>query len=311
MNYSHIPVLAQECLRGLNLNPDGIYVDCTLGGAGHSRLIADGLSEKGLLIGIDQDQDAIDNAREALADVQDRIQIVHSNFSRFDEILTEFGIDKVDGVLMDIGVSSHQFDEQERGFSYRMNAVLDMRMDRRSKLTAYELVNESSKEELEDLFWRYGEEKWGRRIAEFIVKAREEEPVETTFDLVEIIDAAIPKKVRAEGSHPAKRVFQALRIAVNAELDVLGATIPKIVERLVPGGRIVIVTFHSLEDRIVKNTFRELSTGCICPADFPICICNHEKQLKIINNKPITATEEELELNPRAKSAKLRIAERV
>ncbi len=311
MTFSHTPVLLEECLDGLNINPTGIYVDCTLGGGGHSCEIVKRLQPGGMLIGIDQDKAAIETAKSRLSPWADLVNIVHSNFSEIDNVLSDLGIERIDGALMDIGVSSYQFDEKERGFSYRMEAQLDMRMDQRGSLTAHDLINNSSQQELEEIFWKYGEEKWGRRIAEFVLNARQEKPIDTTLELVEIIQNAIPKKARADGGHPAKRVFQALRIAVNAELDVLSAAVPKLVERLAPGGRLAIITFHSLEDRIVKNLFKELSTGCICPKDFPVCVCDHERKLKILTKKPITSSKEELELNPRSKSAKLRVAERV
>lgn len=310
MSFNHIPVLLDETIAGLNIKSDGIYLDCTLGGGGHSYEILKRL-DKGMLIGLDQDLEAIEFASNRLHEFGNKFKAVHTNFENAVEILKELEVGKVDGVLMDIGVSSYQIDQGSRGFSYRMNAPLDMRMDNRSRFSASYVINEYTKEELEDIFWKYGEEKWGRRIAEFIVEERSIKPIETTMDLVAIIDRAVPASVRSKGGHPAKRIFQAVRIEVNKELDVLSSTIPEIVKMIKPGGRIAIITFHSLEDRIVKNIFRELNTGCICPSDFPVCVCNHTRSLKLINRKPIVATNKELRQNPRAKSAKLRIAEKV
>ena len=310
MSFNHIPVLLDETIAGLNIKSDGIYLDCTLGGGGHSYEILKRL-DNGMLIGLDQDLEAIEFASNRLHEFGNKFKAVHTNFENAVEILKELEVGKVDGVLMDIGVSSYQIDQGLRGFSYRMNAPLDMRMDNRSRFSASYVINEYTKEELEDIFWKYGEEKWGRRIAEFIVEERSIKPIETTMDLVAIIDRAVPASVRSKGGHPAKRIFQAVRIEVNKELDVLSSTIPEIVKMIKPGGRIAIITFHSLEDRIVKNIFRELNTGCICPSDFPVCVCNHTRSLKLINRKPIVATNKELRQNPRAKSAKLRIAEKV
>lgn len=310
MSFNHIPVLLDETIAGLNIKSDGIYLDCTLGGGGHSYEILKRL-DKGMLIGLDQDLEAIEFASNRLHEFGNKFKAVHTNFENAVEILKELEVGKVDGVLMDIGVSSYQIDQGSRGFSYRMNAPLDMRMDNRSRFSASYVINEYTKEELEDIFWKYGEEKWGRRIAEFIVEERSIKPIETTMDLVAIIDRAVPASVRSKGGHPAKMIFQAVRIEVNKELDVLSSTIPEIVKMIKPGGRIAIITFHSLEDRIVKNIFRELNTGCICPSDFPVCVCNHTRSLKLINRKPIVATNKELRQNPRAKSAKLRIAEKV
>ncbi len=310
MSFNHIPVLLDETIAGLNIKSDGIYLDCTLGGGGHSYEILKRL-DKGMLIGLDQDRDAIEYASKRLSEFGDTFKAVHSNFENAVDILKELEVGKLDGVLMDIGVSSYQIDQGSRGFSYRMNAPLDMRMDNRSRFSASYVINQYTKEELEDIFWKYGEEKWGRRIAEFIVEERKVRAIETTMDLVAIIDRAVPASVRSKGGHPAKRIFQAIRIEVNKELDVLSSTIPKIVKMIKPGGRIAIITFHSLEDRIVKNIFRELNTGCICPSDFPVCVCNHKRSLKLINRKPIIASNKELRQNPRSKSAKLRIAEKV
>ncbi len=310
MTFNHIPVLLDETIEGLNIKHGGIYLDCTLGGAGHSSEILK-LLDTGILIGIDQDQDAIDYSTEKLRDYGERFIPVRTNFESAAEILEELGVGKIDGVLMDIGVSSYQIDKGSRGFSYRMNAPLDMRMDKRSRFSADYVINEYTKDELEDIFWKFGEEKWGRRIAEFIVEQRKLKPIKTTMDLVEVIDRAIPASVRSKSGHPAKRVFQAVRIEVNRELDVLSEAIPKLVDKLKPGGRIAVITFHSLEDRIVKNIFRELTTGCICPSDFPVCVCNHVQKLKLINRKPIIASTKEQRQNPRSRSAKLRVAEKV
>lgn len=310
MDFNHIPVILQPTIEGLEIKPEGIYVDGTTGGAGHSYEIAKRLSS-GQLICIDQDEEALYKAKERLAEFGDRVRFIRSNFSNLDGILDELQIDTIDGMLLDIGVSSYQFDESERGFSYRFDSPLDMRMDQSQQKTAYDVINTYSQEELERIFWTYGEEKWGKRIAQFILEQRVAEPIETTFQLVECIKKAIPRGAREEGGHPAKRTFQAIRIEVNRELDVLSQVIPIIVDRLNPGGRVCIITFHSLEDRIVKNAFREFAKGCVCPSDFPICVCDRVKKLKIITTKPIVATDDEIIENPRSKSAKLRIAEKL
>lgn len=310
MEFKHIPVLLNEVMDGLNIRPDGIYVDGTLGGAGHSLEIVKKLSTRGRLIGIDQDETALSKAREVLRDYEDRVSLVHSNYEHFDQVLDHLGIEQVDGILLDIGVSSYQFDEGERGFSYQFDAPLDMRMNTTSPLTAADIVNEYSETDLQEILFRYGEESWAKRIVEFIVKAREQKTIETTFELVEIIKAAIPKQVRRDGGHPARKTFQALRIAVNDELGVLERTVPKMVRRLRVGGRLAIITFHSLEDRIVKQSFKELYQDCICPPDIPNCICDKRREIEIITRKPIVASKMELENNYRARSAKLRVAER-
>ncbi len=306
MDCYHRPVLLEETINGLNIKADGIYVDCTVGGGGHSKEILKKLNSSGRLIAIDQDEEALKEAQENLFDYGDQVTFVKSNYSHLDSILDSLGLDKVDGILMDIGVSSHQLDEESRGFSYRFDAPLDMRMDLDSDLTAKYIVNNYSQEDLEYILWNYGEEKWGKRIAEFIVEARQDKEIETTFDLVEILKNAIPKKARLN-KHPGKKTFQALRIEVNKELDVLENTIDVAVAKLNRNGRLAIITFHSLEDRIVKNKFKDLAKGCVCPPDFPVCVCNKVREIKIINRKPITASEEELEVNNRAKPAKLRI----
>jgi len=311
MEFKHISIMLEECIDNLNIKPDGIYVDGTLGGAGHSSEIAKRLNEKGMLIGIDQDINAIRAAEKRLEGLECNIKLVHDNFSNIDNILHNIDINKIDGMLLDLGVSSPQLDEAERGFAYMQNGVLDMRMDERGPITAKDIVNKYTEKQLMDIFYKYGEEKWSKRIAEFIVAEREEKEITTTFELVDIIKKAIPKKVRMEGSHPAKKVFQAIRIEVNNELGIIENTIEDAVERLNVGGRLCIITFHSLEDRIVKNTFRELNNPCICPPQFPVCTCNKESKLKIITRKPILPSEEEYEHNSRSKSAKLRVAEKI
>ena len=311
MKFNHEPVLLKETIEALNIKQNGIYVDCTVGGAGHSIEILKAMGPNGKLVAIDQDQDALIAATEVLKDYKNQVFFIKCNYAYLKQILDELGIDEVDGVLMDIGVSSHQLDEGERGFSYHQNAVLDMRMDTSQELTAKDIVNNYSKEDLETIFWNYGEEKWGMRIAEFIVNAREEKEIVTTFDLVEIIKAAIPKKVRMESKHPAKKIFQALRIEVNNELDVLETGIHSAVDKLKKGGRLAIITFHSLEDRIVKNNFKELAKACTCPPELPVCVCNNKEVIKVITRKPIIATEEEVNKNIRSRSAKLRVCEKL
>lgn len=311
MEFNHIPVLLKETIDGLDIKENGIYVDCTLGGGGHSLEILKKLGPEGRLVAIDQDEDALIEAQRKLSDYKDQVYFVKSNYAYLESILDSLNIDKVDGVLMDIGVSSYQLDEKDRGFSYHQDAILDMRMDKSQELTARYVVNNYSKEELENIFWNYGEEKWGKRIAEFIVAERAEKEIVSTLELVEIIKKAIPKKIRMEGKHPAKRVFQALRIEVNKELDVLESTLGIAVDRLKVGGRLAVITFHSIEDRIVKIRFLEMAKGCTCPPEFPICVCNKKEEIKIITRKPITASKEELENNRRAKSAKLRICQKI
>ena len=310
MKFNHEPVLLKETIEALNIKENGIYVDCTVGGAGHSIEILKRMGSEGRLVAIDQDEEALIAASNRLQDYKDQVYFIKCNYAYLGKILDELSIDKVDGVLMDIGVSSHQLDEGERGFSYHQEAELDMRMDKDQELTARYIVNNYDKDDLEKIFWQYGEEKWGMRIAEFIIEARKEKEIITTFDLVEIIKAAIPKKARLD-KHPAKKIFQALRIEVNKELDVLETGIQSAVERLKQGGRLAIITFHSLEDRIVKNNFKELSKGCTCPPEFPVCVCNRREVIKVINKKPITATEEELKNNNRSRSAKLRVCEKL
>lgn len=310
MEFKHVSVLLNECIDALDIKKDGIYVDCTLGGAGHSSHILKHLSKDGMLIGIDQDTDALKAAKERLKDY-DNVKYVHSNFYNIDNILTELDIDKVDGILMDLGVSSYQLDEASRGFSYMQDAHLDMRMNRDNDFSAYEVVNNYSEEELYRIIRDYGEEKFAKRIANFIVNKRSLKPIETTFELVDIIKAAIPAKARREGPHPAKRTFQAIRIEVNSELAILNKTIEDGINRLNPGGRMAIITFHSLEDRIVKLKFRELENPCTCPKEFPMCICGKKPLVKVLSKKGIAPTEHEIEENPRSRSAKVRVVERI
>ncbi|CCQ98184.1 S-adenosyl-dependent methyltransferase active on membrane-located substrates [[Clostridium] ultunense Esp] len=308
--FHHRTVLLQEAVEALQIKENGIYVDGTLGGGGHSEAILSRL-KNGLLIGIDQDDRAIAAAGERLHPGKNRLLLVRDNFVHMDAILNQQGIEKVDGFLFDLGVSSPQLDEEERGFRYQEEAPLDMRMDRRQSLTAYEVVNEWPEGELTRIIREYGEERFARSIARRIVERRKTAPIATTGELVEVIKEAIPAPARRTGPHPAKRTFQAIRIAVNRELEVLGRALHLAIERLKPGGRIAVISFHSLEDRIVKETFQEYAAGCTCPPDFPVCVCGKEPIVKIITRKPILPSEEEIETNPRARSAKLRVAEKV
>ncbi len=310
MNFQHTPVLLKEIIHNLNIKADGIYVDGTLGGAGHSSEIAKRLTS-GKLIGIDQDLNALKKSEEVLSPYRENVILVHNNYENIDKVLLDLGIPKVDGILLDIGVSSHQLDEESRGFSYHNDAPLDMRMDKTGPITAWDIVNNYSEKELEQIIFDYGEDRWAKRIAEFIVNERQDKPIDTTLELVTAIKKAIPKAVRMEGNHPAKKTFQAIRIEVNRELDVLKNSIEKMVGLLNPGGRLLIITFHSLEDRIVKDYFRELYKDCICPPEFPQCICEKRREIKIITRKPIVPTEEEIRQNPRSRSSKLRIAEKI
>ena len=314
MNFHHISVLLNECLDGLAIRPDGTYLDCTLGGAGHSSEIIRRLGPEGRHFGIDRDADAIAAATARIDALRApaRFQAIRGNFHDAKMLLADAGVHGVDGILADLGVSSHQLDVRERGFSYHDEAPLDMRMDQSQTLSAHEIVNTWSEDELNRILRDYGEEKWARQIARVICDRRAERPIETTKDLVGIIDAAIPKKFRSkDGSHPARRSFQALRIAVNDELDPLAPAIEDLVSLLNPGGRLCIITFHSLEDRIVKNAFRTLADPCTCPKSMPVCVCGKKPVVKLITRKPITASDEELEVNPRARSASLRIAEKL
>lgn len=308
MEFKHVSVLLEECIEALNIKENGIYVDCTLGGAGHTREILKKLRD-GKLIGIDQDTDALNNARDILKDY-DNVVLVHSNFENIGKIIEEHAPQGVDGILMDLGVSSYQLDEGGRGFSYMKDAPLDMRMNREDVLSAYDVVNGYEEADIARVIRDYGEEKFAKRIAGFIVKAREEKPIATTHELVDIIKAAIPAKARREGPHPAKRTFQAIRIEVNRELTIIRDTILDAVEGLKPEGRLAIITFHSLEDRIVKNTYKELMSPCTCPTSMP-CICGKTATVKILTRKPIVPGEEEIEENPRSRSAKLRVLEKI
>ena len=310
MEFKHVSVLLNECIEGLNIKPNGTYVDCTLGGAGHSSHILKNLSKDGVLVGIDQDRDALTAANERLKDY-DNVRYVHSNFYNIDNILSDLDIEKVDGILMDLGVSSYQLDEASRGFSYMQDAPLDMRMNRDNDFSAYDIVNNYSEEQLYKIIKDYGEERFAKRIANFIVNAREINPIQTTLELVEIIKNAIPAKARREGPHPAKRTFQAIRIEVNSELKILNKTIEDGVERLNKGGRMVIITFHSLEDRIVKLKYRELENPCTCPKEFPMCVCGKKPTIKVLTRKGLAPSKEEIEENPRSRSAKVRILEKI
>lgn len=305
MEFKHYSVLLKESVDYLNVNADGVYADATLGGGGHSYEILSRGAKK--LIGIDQDRDAISAASKRLEDFGDKLITVNRNFSEIKEILDELGIDKIDGAVMDLGVSSYQLDNAERGFSYMHDAPLDMRMNRDNPKSAYDVVNGYSEGELTKIFYEYGEEKWSARIAKFIVEKRNEQEIKTTGELTEIIKAAIPKAARMEGGHPAKRVFQAIRIEVNGELEILKQAVSDFVDALKPGGALSVITFHSLEDRIVKKTFKELAQGCTCPKNFPVCVCGKTPAVKVLTTKPILPSEKELDENSRSKSAKLRV----
>ena len=311
ISFSHRPVLLDECIEGLAVRPDGIYIDGTAGGAGHSSAIAAKLSKSGRLIALDQDETAVKIATERLSVFGERATVVRSNFRELDDVCRLLGVGEINGLLLDLGVSSYQLDTAERGFSYQADAPLDMRMDNRNSLSAKEVVNLYSEDRLRQILWQYGEERFSSRIASAIVRARESAPIETTGELVSIIKSAIPAAAREGGHHPAKRSFQAIRIEVNAELDAIEPAIRSAAARLAVGGRIAVITFHSLEDRIVKQTFADLSSGCTCPPDFPVCVCGKKPLLRLVNRKPITASEAELAVNPRARSAKLRIAEKL
>ncbi|MZP28955.1 16S rRNA (cytosine(1402)-N(4))-methyltransferase RsmH [Heliobacterium undosum] len=312
MVFHHIPVLLHQVLEVLQPRPEGVYLDGTVGGGGHSAAILEKISGRGRLIGLDQDPTALAAAGRNLASFGDRVTLVRSNFRRIGAVVAELGLmGKIDGILLDIGVSSHQLDEAERGFTYRMDAPLDMRMNPESALTAAKLLNEAPEGEIARILRDYGEERWAKRIAQFIVKRRAEQALERTGELVDIIRAAIPAAARQEGGHPAKRTFQALRIAVNDELGALEEALPAALEALAPGGRLAVISFHSLEDRIVKNFFAEQARGCLCPPDFPVCACGNRPKVKIITRKPLVGSDEEMQANPRAQSAKLRAAEKI
>lgn len=310
MEFKHKSVLLYETVDQLNIKPDGIYVDGTLGGGGHSYEIASRLSDKGRLIGIDQDEDAIKAASERLKPFMDRVTIVRNNYCNMDKVLDELSIDKVDGIMLDLGVSSNQLDTAERGFTYNVDAKLDMRMDQRQEVTARDIVNDYSEYDLYRIIRDYGEDRFAKNIAKHIVAARQKKPIETTFELNEIIKAAIPMKVRATGGHPSKRTYQAIRIELNRELEVLENSIDMMIDRLNKGGRLCIITFHSLEDRIVKVRYKNNENPCTCPPSFPTCVCGKKSKGKVITRKPIIPSEEELEENSRSKSSKLRVFER-
>lgn len=311
MEFSHKPVFLNECIESLNIRANGIYVDGTLGGGGHSEAICAKLGKEGLLIGIDRDGDAIAAAKERLKNAGCRTLFVRSNYSDIKDVLRELEIDKIDGAMLDLGVSSFQLDNPERGFSYMNDAPLDMRMDQSEKLTAYEVINDYEKRQIANIIRAYGEERWSSRIADFIVKARREKPIETTFELVDIIKSAIPAAARREGPHPAKRTFQAIRIEVNGELEGLKSAVNDFMDVLSPEGRLAIISFHSLEDRIVKEAFVKAEEPCTCPKNIPVCVCGKVPSIRRITRKPILPSEEECDSNPRARSAKLRVCEKL
>ncbi|MGN0977798.1 MAG: 16S rRNA (cytosine(1402)-N(4))-methyltransferase RsmH [Faecousia sp.] len=308
--FHHVSVLLEECIEALDIKPDGTYVDGTLGGAGHSSRIAAKLTT-GRLVGIDRDPIALAAAKQRLEPFMDRVSLVHANFSQMDNALDSLGIDKVDGILLDLGVSSPQLDDGERGFSYMVDAPLDMRMDRADAQDAHAIVNQWSYEELKRILYEYGEERYAPQIAAAICRRREAAPIETTLELVDIIRSAMPASALREKQHPAKRTFQAIRIAVNDELNGLSRVMEIAIPRLKPGGRLAVITFHSLEDRIVKTTMAAAAKGCTCPPEFPVCVCGKKPQVKLITRKPIVSGEEELQRNPRARSAKLRVCEKL
>lgn len=308
MEFSHVSVLWKETVDAVNVHEGGLYADFTMGGGGHSSLI---LERGGILYGFDQDTDAIETCKKRFKDMGERFNPIHANFSRVKEELDNLKVDKLDGIIADLGVSSYQLDEAERGFSYMHDAPLDMRMDRRSGIDAKHVVNTYSEKELCDIITKYGEEKWAVRIAKFIAERRKTKEIETTYELVDIIKAAVPQGARKDGPHPAKRTFQAIRIEVNGELRILEKAIRDGVDSLKLGGRMAIITFHSLEDRIVKDTFNSLADACTCPKNFPVCVCGNKNSVKVITRKPILPSSEEIEANPRARSAKLRVCEKI
>ncbi len=309
MEFNHFSVLLEETITGLKVKPEGIYVDGTLGGGGHAYQVCKRLTT-GRFIGIDQDEDAIRAAGRRLEEFSPKVTIIRSNYCRMKEVLKEAGVEAVDGIVLDLGVSSFQLDTVERGFSYRFDTKLDMRMDNRQSLTAREIVNEYSEKELYRIIRDYGEDQFAKNIAKHMVKAREIQPIETTFQLNEIIKAAIPAKMRKTGGHPSKKTFQAIRIECNHELEVLRDTLEDMIELLNPGGRLCIITFHSLEDRLVKNAFKKAENPCICPSHFPVCVCGNKPKGKVVTRKPILPSEKELRENSRSKSAKLRVFEK-
>lgn len=310
MEFKHTPIMLNDVIGGLNIKPTGVYFDGTLGGAGHSKEILKRL-DGGLLIGCDKDTEALQVSEKRLNEINSHFKLVHDDYKNFKQILTNLNIEKVDGILLDLGVSSYQLDNEERGFSYRFNSPLDMRMDRSKNLTAKDIINTYSQKELEHIFFSYGEEPFSKQVAKNIVLNRQIKPIETTFELVEIIKKSMPEKVLRSKGHPAKRIFQAIRIEVNGELKDLEQTIYDMIDGLSIGGRIAIITFHSLEDRIVKNAFKFCATDCICSKEIPVCVCNHKASLKLVNKKPIEASKQEQEGNPRSTCAKLRIAEKI
>jgi 16S rRNA (cytosine1402-N4)-methyltransferase len=310
MEFKHVSVLLNECIEGLNIHEDGVYVDGTLGGAGHTTKVLEKLNNSGRLIGIDQDTEAIGVCTERLKNYKNAT-LVHDNFSNIKRVLTDLNISGVDGILLDLGVSSYQLDTPQRGFSYMQDAPLDMRMNEESDFTAWNVVNDYDKGDLARVIKDFGEERWASRIADFIIKERMSKSIDTTFQLVETIKAAIPASARRDGPHPAKRTFQAIRIEVNGELAILEGAINDCIDCLSPGGRICVITFHSLEDRIVKNVYRKRENPCTCPPEFPVCVCGKKPEIKILTKKPILPSESELEENARSRSAKLRIAEKL
>ena len=311
MEFKHVSVLFDECMEGLNIKPDGIYVDGTLGGGGHSSGICEMLGPEGTLIGIDRDRDALNAASKRLEKYNCKKIFVQSNYSDIAQVLEDLEIDEIDGALLDLGVSSFQLDNPERGFSYMNDAPLDMRMSQDDSFTAYDVVNDYDKKELTNIISKYGEERWASRIADFIVKARADKPLESTFELVDVIKAAIPASARRTGPHPAKRTFQAIRIEVNDELGQLERAVEEFCDVLAPKGRLCIITFHSLEDRIVKDIFNQRANPCTCPKEFPVCVCGKKPDIKKVTGKPIVSSDAELDDNPRARSAKLRIAQKI
>ena len=310
MDFNHVSVLLDETIEGLNINPDGIYFDGTLGGGGHSYEILKRLTGKGILIGVDQDGDAIDAASERLKEFEGKFQLVRSNYSEIETILNDLKISKIDGIVLDLGVSSYQIDNLERGFSYKEDAPLDMRMDQRQLLNAADVVNGYTEEQLIAMLRDYGEERYAKSIAKAIIEGRKDRPIATTQELSDIVKNAVPKKYQIAKGHPAKKTFQAIRIEVNNELNILKTTLDKMIDHLNPGGRICVITFHSLEDRIVKLNFRNNENPCTCPPDFPVCVCGKKSKGKVITRKPIVPSDEEVENNKRSKSSKLRIFER-
>lgn len=311
LDFQHVTVLLKETVEHLDIKPEGIYVDGTLGGAGHASKVCEKLDKNGMFIGIDQDTTALAVSKERLAKYPVKQMFVHNNFSKIKEILNDLDVARIDGMIMDLGVSSHQLDEVSRGFSYMQDAPLDMRMNPNKSFTAEDLVNEYDEEMLTKIIRDYGEEKWAKRIAGFIVEERKRKRIKRTGELVEIIKKAVPAAARREGPHPAKRTFQAIRIEVNQELEILENTVRDIAKILNKGGRICVITFHSLEDRIIKKIFKDLSTACKCPPEYPVCMCGGKAELKVITKKPILPSQEEVALNPRSRSAKLRVAEKV